>query len=426
MPLLRIPLYAASADGNPVDDLDRKELNLYLDNEAVESMLTKPHQSNKVNIIILDSALTGLQGFKKSGEIAENIVNKGLPGDTFIILQLSPLKGFHIIIPWEISKKNVVEEISKLELFPALEEKEKKNSMQSLTRIRSKRYLRLNTPSKDRQKSLSEIMRKFQKEAYYEDQTVRFSYFLAKFKNALRAIEKPKIVFLISGEMGKEADNLQRSGEKYQVFFKNYINDIVKEIDASGSLLFRINPSDKKVSAVPWTRNDPLPVYYELLIPGIVDSTGNIQIEINSERKGIHLYYPRYFSGGKPYRLMDTFQKKLFLLDLILEDPWTRCAGIVGKARFNMLPMDTNKEDPDETQPRFFQINIPGEMRFRKLDLFTIHINPGTLKVDIEFTEFFAKEQVVIPFKYPKDSHGFFVVINPSPFSCIYNEVKWN
>lgn len=447
LPHIRIPLYAVTLNDNPVDNLGEDELNLYLDNEAVDFILRKCNKAKmdllsnnrpgKTNIIILDTSLTGLSEFKKSKKIAENIVNKGLPGDTFTILQLSPLTGLHIVVPRETNKDSVIERLDKLEFFPELKEKNKKNAMKSLKHSRSMSSNRFYAPSKIQYNlSMQKIQRMFQKESYYEDQTLISSYFLAKFKNSLQAIEKPKIVFLISRapetdegalQSKKAGFEINRADDKYQTFFINYLNDILKEVINSGGLLFRINPVDGSDSTVQQTASAPS-AYYELLISRDVNIDVNIKekirIELNSKRKGIRLYCPQYTTVGKPYRIMDKFQKRLLLLDVILEEPWTRCTWRVGKAWFNILPLKAKEDNSDEEPHRPIQIKIPKEMRYKNLDVFTIHINPGTRKVDIDFAELFAKEQIVFPFKSVKDNHGFFVVIEPSGFSCIYNEIK--
>ena len=413
----RIPIYTFSSSGQPVDGLDRNELRLNLENETVDFVLKKNQQPNKANIIIFDTTHTKLQEFTKCQKIAKNIVNNALPGDSFTIIQLSPLKGFHIIIPRETNRNTITEEISKLKLFPALEELGNSSSRQSPKRIISRRYRRIPDPSKDFQKSLKELMKRYQNKTFYNDQILRFSYFLTKFKNALSLIEKPKIIYLLSGETSTDAIG---TGNKYQNFFQNYFNDIIDIINESGSLLFMINPSNKNL-----LMNNPSAVYYELHLLEKIDNKGKLRIEINSDRKGMDLYYPRYLSVGIPYRLMTTFQKRMFILDLILDEPWTRCAGMVRKATINMLPGGEPEENQsEEAQPHFFQISLPGDMCFKKIDVFSLHINLVTAKVNIDFAESFAKDRLIVPFNDEKNSHGFFIIINPFPFSCIYNEVK--
>jgi hypothetical protein len=423
----RIPFYAVDISNQLISDFKENEIELYLDKKPVRFSLVKYNkaihkgipgkQTGRVILIIIDSSLTGINEFSSAKKTAGKLVNNGLPVDSFSLLQLSPIKGLRLIIPRGTGKKPVIEQLKELEPYPGLEEEYRKNFYNRLKYLRSMRSGRHYAPADYRYKTLKQIKRLFQNEAYYENQTLRFGYFLSKLKNALISIDKPKIVFLLSRTVEKTGGGQDAAEHNYSTFFKNHLNLIIKEINESGSLLFLnstgLNPVKNDASS-----------YYELLIPKEFKIRENAQIEIKSTRKGIRLHYPKYMTAARPYGLMDNFQKRMFLLDVILGEPWAQLTGKVRLAGFNFIPGKEKKDEPDDEQQQLVQVILPGKMCFRKLDVFAVYINRNTRKVDIDFTESMVKRQLIVPFKNPADNDRFFVVIEPSEFSCIYNQVK--
>ena len=112
--VLLIPIIAVSSKGEPVYDLKQEDIELFIngkltkiqyfhsyefeDREIIEEVKkerAKPVEKKKerVVLVIMDCMFNSKTGFRRTKEITENLIRKGLSGDQFVILQNHAIAG---------------------------------------------------------------------------------------------------------------------------------------------------------------------------------------------------------------------------------------------------------------------------------------------------------------------------------------------
>ena len=428
---IRIPVYAAEANRGPAAPLHQKELTLYLDNVptpfSLETHDENDSETGKLNIIILDSTLSTYNDFVNGKRIAEKLVNSFPPCDTFAVIQLSPLAGLRLIcppFPAGTDKKLALAQIKTLELYPELSKKFSLGFERVLRDIQSIRYNRsgIHIPG-SHSKAIKKIKQIFSEAYYYETQTLRFSYFLSKFKNALDMIPKPKVVYLLSGSPEKDPPEtnphslLTRRDYEYTTFAGDFREKLIKTMNQSGCLVFNID-TRKQGHTVPHA-----PLFYQLRFSRAFKPGESVSVRLHCTREGINLSYPPCIVPAHSYESMDNRQKRLFLLDVILEEPWVQLAAPVEKVPFK-ISAESLQPGEETTGSDTLQIVLPGGMYRGDVDVYTFYIDPGTRKARIRFSQRIAREDVTLTIDKAKDKHRFFVVVEPAETYCIYNQVK--
>jgi len=222
-----IPVFALDKKGNPVFDLKKKDLVLYVEGNPVDinslsrySLEEEKKYSEKVKktiktpvikrekvvreryiFLIIDSIFNSRDGYRRTKEIAEKLIIQGKSSDKFIVIELHPLKGLNYIGGPETGNKFLVERIKSLklnfnkwsnELFrQKLLGSSFSNDLYGVSEQKTKRFMGLSKAHNE-----SERMR-------YRNQIIRYSSMLSKFKYALKSITKPKMIFLISEGMAQ-------------------------------------------------------------------------------------------------------------------------------------------------------------------------------------------------------------------------------
>ena len=79
--------------------------------EGTPAKQPKAMVQNRVLFVILDTMFNSLTGFRRGKEIAVNLIERGLPGDRFIVLENSPIGGLKYIGGSELNNKQLVKKI---------------------------------------------------------------------------------------------------------------------------------------------------------------------------------------------------------------------------------------------------------------------------------------------------------------------------
>jgi hypothetical protein len=355
--------------------------------------------------------------------MAEKLVKACPPCDTFALIQLSPLAGLNLIVPPGTGKNLALAQINALKFYPLPSGQFADGPGRKMRYIRSMRYNRFREFVSQKPRSLKDIKTLYRGEYYYETQVLRFSYFLSKFKNALSMIRKPKVVYLLSG--GPEKDlpvehpqsGLTRREYEYTSFMKGFLKKLVKEINESGCLLFTIDTQDQGHTF------PAVPSFYQLQLTRPFKPGEKVPVKLSCNRQGIHLSYPGYIAPARPYEFMDNGQKRLFLLDIIMEEPWVKLAAPVEKVPFKIIA-DSVQEAGKVGNSDTLKIKIPRQMYRGEVDVYTFYIDPETRGARIRFSLRIADDHVTGAIDKAKDKHRFFVVVEPAETYCIYNQVK--
>jgi hypothetical protein len=120
-----------------------------------------------------------------------------------------------------------------------------------------------------------------------------------------------------------------------------------------------------------------------------------------------------------PYARMEPLKKKLFALDVVNGGNWSRIAGKVVRVK---LP-GTKTEQVDHKTFYSLTIPLPPKMQNRRLDIFSLSIQPDTQKVDIQLIDKPLTNAAQLRMLARPNQHLYFVIVEPQHTYCIYNRV---
>jgi VWFA-related protein len=290
-----LPVFALDSDGNPVFDLKKEEMELYVNGKAykiahfkrydfesstIEKREEKLEEHERVVFIILDTMFNSRTGFKRSKTIATDLVLSGKAGDRFIVFENSSFTGLKYVGGSDQSRDQLIKKIRKL----------RRPIERWATQLHNRREFsnnidfsiitdaRLETRAWESQRRFILASEKLR----YKHQVQHFSRILSHLKYILKTISKPKLVFLISEGMARDAFKIEAKSwedqdpeiitnqrqlisnelrsvqfqslltkdethefEKSQVyspFLFRYLKEVVKSINYGGSVLHTINP----------------------------------------------------------------------------------------------------------------------------------------------------------------------------------------
>jgi hypothetical protein len=221
--VMAVPVFAVDNNGNPVYDLKQEELELYVNDKSTNVLLFKCYEfgheqkvtetvktktnpvqpaqakartQDRVIFIMLDSMFNSLTGFRRTKEIAIRLIKAGQPGDHFVVLENNPIGGLKYIGGPDREGGELIKKIKKLKAPP---EKWNPDLYASRTFYNSVSYNPMTDPRQETLNwiSLRELTLNSER-MRYQHQVRHFTRVLSQFKYALKTIDKPKIVFLIS------------------------------------------------------------------------------------------------------------------------------------------------------------------------------------------------------------------------------------
>ena len=496
-----VPIFAVDSSGNPVYDLKEEEIKLFVNDKPIEISEFKRYefsQEEKNNekgiaqttdesllpggdrfvFIILDSMFNSLTGFRRGKDIAVKLIKEGEPGDYFVVLENNPIGGLKYIGGPEKDGKLLIKKIDDLNAPP-----DKWSNDIHSTRIFSENvnYDPETDPRLEsgKWKSIKDNMVSSEK-LRYQHQVMYFSRVLSQFKYALKTIDKPKIVFLISEGIATGAfraaintsfalsavDNTRMKGSDptrfnsilnndestvfdqnkiYSAYMLRYLVDIVKSINSGGSVLYTINPrrtddvndddasgemslrymagesggkyfAGSKPEKIVERVKKTTAAYYEIFYSLLPDMGADMSLRVECSRKDVRVHSLIHTERNRTYQNMETVQKKLFALNVVTNGNWSRIVGKVMKIKFK-------KSGSSKNELMNIRISLPKVMQNHKIDMYSIRMDPKTQKTSIDLVESQAADVVNLKIKNRKDENQFFVIIEPTTPYCIYNQI---
>ena len=490
--VMLIPIFARGADGKPVFDLKKEDFELYANGtlfnidefikfdfehleQSLEEVKTKPgktvkesKQPSRAVFIIIDSVFNSVPSYRRSKQIAIDIINNGSPEDMFIVLENTAAGGPRHIAGPDTGKEEIIKEIKKLRL-PS-------NKWDRNLYLTREWNILADTNMYDPAfvaASMENLTRKnkFFEQMAYRNQAHHFARFLARFKYVLRTITRPKIVFLVSEGIARAAFKTLEEPEFVEAYGKFYsaltvdektvedqnefrdqrlfkdLQHVVEAINQGGSVLYTINPGkfeqDDEASGAMSLRylahesggeyiagsdvnkvvrkvKRTTAAYYELVfIPTADLGHEDIDINIKCKRPGITVNTFKKTERTRPYFKMEPVEKKLFAFNMVTGGSWSRLMGKVVRIRFQTL---RNEKVGDEIAT-MIEIPLPEKMKGHNLDIFAIQLNRETKKANIELVNYKAKDRVNLIVKKKPETIEFFVIIEPVFAYCVYNRI---
>ena len=495
-----VPIFAVDTGGNPVYDLKQEELQLFVNNQPTEISAFKRFEftheqkgnekvaghenveivqpiGDRFVFVILDTMFNSLTGFRRSKEIAVKLIKEGEPGDNFVILENNPIGGLKYIGGPE-KDGNVL--IKKIDDICAPPEKWSRDIFSSRILTENVDVDPITDPRLEstKWKPLRDSLINSEK-LRYQHQVMYFSHVLSQFKYALKTIDKPKIVFLISegiatgafraaigssnssssdettgsGAPSKGFDSLLTKDEStvfdhnkiYSAFMLRYLVDVVKSINSGGSVLYTINPrrtddlNDDEASGEMSLRylagdsggkyfagskpekivervKKTTAAYYELFYALLPNMGADMALRVECKRKDVRVHSLIHTERNRPYLNMEPVQKKIFALNVVTNGNWSRIVGRVMKAKFK-------KTGSTKDNLMTIQVPLPSVMQNCKIDMFSIGMDPKTQETSVNLVGSQATDVVNLKIKNKKEVNQFFVIIEPTTPYCIYNRI---
>lgn len=448
-----VPLFAVDAKGNPIFDLKKEDLELYVDGKPVDiynmevfrfetaeevteekPVPTPGKEPGRVIFILLDSLNSTFRGLDKGKRIARELIDRANPGDMFVILEVTLQNGLKYIAGPEAKSEELIKKVKKLKMTPG-----------------------------------QSVREDFLTEHAARIAVNHFVYSISQLKYALRTITKPKIMYLIS-EGIKESTWEREYG--YQTYSAStvayYFGDLIKAINYGGCVFNVIYPgritSINDVShrffapsiwmpPIGWRMressewmlkyvgigsggaffNDPnvknlvtsvkkiTSAYYEVAFIENQDMKKRHQITVKSKNKDIILHTLNYSEAEKDYKEMEQVQKKVFAINVTTEGTWSRMVGKVQNTKYKTL----EKQKKSKNRYYKFEVPIPGEMRHKKADIFLLRFDKTYEHSDISLVNKELGESEVLEIESRKNKKLlYFVIIEPESTRTIYNRVK--
>ncbi|MCP4215766.1 MAG: hypothetical protein GY765_14020 [bacterium] len=483
--VMLVPLFAVDTDGNPVFNLEKDDLELYVNGAPLDIAMfnqfafnhreevvkevtiknpkVKVKQPSRAVFIVLDSVFNRFFGFRRSKKIAIDIIKNGAPDDMFIVLENTAGGGLRLIAGPNTGRTDMVTAIKKLKLPTG-------NWNKNLHLTREWNY-ESDEDASDSVYASAAMNNMANKEKYvnkmnYRNQAVKFNRSLSKFKYALRTVTRPKVVFLISEGIAKAAFKTMSTPKQvagYSAFTSSLVKtekrvdeqnesremrlftemmETVKAINSGGSVLYTINPGrfrrDTEASGEMSLRflahesggqyiagsdakklvkevRDRTAAYYELAFSPAPGIKTQMDIDIRCKRKNVKISSFKHTEKSKPYYRMEPVEKKLFALNMVTGGSWSRMMGKVVRIKYKRLRHDQNAQ--------MIEINLPAKMKGRHLDIFSLSVDPGTKKVQIEMVSRKVNSKASLIVDKSKGAKEFFVLVEPMNGYCVYNQV---
>jgi VWFA-related protein len=492
-----LPVFALDDNGSPVLDLEKDEMELFVNGKPREITYFKrydfetstiekkkepaPEPKERIVFIILDSMFNSKTGFRRSKEIAQDMVKEGKPGDQFVVFENNIIDGLRHIAGPAGSKEKIMKKIAKL----------KRPIGKWASQLHSSRALDNNIDfsiiTDARLETIAwESLRHNDLQAdgmNYRLQVEQFTRVIAQFKYILKTINKPKLVFLISEGMANESFRKAFLGEQmpveeirtesdaairarrfqsilvqdeptpqdvnkvYSIHLYRYLKDMVKSINYGGSVIHTINPkriddtNDAGVSGEMSLRfladasggkyfaganpdeiakriKKTTSAYYEMVFYIDPEMGNQLQLDIKCKREGVRVYTTNYAEGGRYYRDMDPVQKKVFALNVVNGGSWSRNNGKVMRIPYRKTTDKKNRQKDSFT----LDVPLPNQMKNKNLEIFLIQRDPKTNQIDMRVVNKKVKNWVKIKIKNNDNKERFFVIIEPVDTYCIYNK----
>lgn len=251
-----IPFYAYDSNGNPVYDLKKEELLLYINGKQVEitdfnrtvfeydwettkkvkvterKIKPAPPVQERVVFLVIDTMFNSFYGIKRAKKICNQLIdnNSFSLGSQFVIMENSLFGGLKLIGGPEKDKKRLKNFLGKISRLP------ERISGESGDDVAVRNF--------KRDSSYSDRVAKKTERWHQKEKVKFFCSFLSQLKYSLEAINQPKLIFLVSEGIEEilffDSNPYIKEHIVLDTSMVDQIKKLVKEINESGSLMYTI------------------------------------------------------------------------------------------------------------------------------------------------------------------------------------------
>lgn len=466
-----IPFYAEDATGEPVFDLKQDEIQLFVnkkptslmglsrfqydisdvpelqdqtDAQARELKRKIREQQKRFVFVVVDAIFNHATGINRAEAICRHIITDSPDTDAFILMINMPDKGLTYIVGPTDNRPLLNKGLSILRQkgLEALKDQKKRFKNYGNGIIRKRNANTSIIAAADDKDAVISLAYEENRTNTIETRAIKkgradmLTNALAQLQHALKTITRPKIVYFISAGVPGGLMSAEATSDYFQ-----HLENAAKLINSSGTILYVVNSfseianlqssgddmlkqlaqagsgkyfTGKNVEKVASQIRRSTAAYYELAFSPIAKK--RMAIDIKCKRPGINVFSVSQTEKALPYREMKKLQKRLFALNIVTRGSWSRMVGEVGIAPIA-------KKSNYGKNLVGVEVNLPEMMRNRKLDIYTINLEPQTLKADFEVQNIDATDKIEIKGKKKNNRKMFFVIIDPKTTTCIYNKM---
>lgn len=459
-----IPVFAVDQNGNPVFNLEKKDIQLIINNQPTDFQFLEyeyqqeekqektvqltPKQDRRVIFIIMDTLFNSREGFEKSRKLIHQLVNVQFKGGNFVILENTSYAGLRYISGPERNSGKIIAAVDKIKWFP---EKQRKQIFMSpgdsfspliVNYDMDNAYWYGSDPHWEKKKLRAEGKR-------FRNKMKQFGQSLGQFKYVLQSLNRPSLVFLLSEGVSKQKgvttfkhkyhlDNMSFRNA-YREFSLYYLTNLVQGVNSGGTVLYTVNPAlvenaadikdldtgeklslrymaqasggkyfeGKSVESIAKDIRKYTAAYYEIGFQLKPEWGPRQSIQVKCTRPGIRIHTVRFAQQAKLYKQMNRKEKELFAYNAATGGTWSRMNGSIERAAYNIAE---NKE----TGVRTLTIAIPKDLRNKKTDVFILDYSTQTQEVQTRFSTKTLAAQEILSFQPQKGTGRFFVFIDPA------------
>lgn len=477
--VMLVPVYATATDGNPVLDLKKKDLSLYINGKPTKILqlrryefgppeedevvsggarVDQPAPPDRVIFLVIDQAFSSWKGIRRAKEIARSVVEESLPGDRFVVLAYSPGKNIRFISGPNQNKKEILKIIDSIS---PLQERRTDFLYESFNTSLSPSKQWTSTASSPRaplsswgRSRLYFLNKSFTEEMEYKAEISRLGDSFARLKFALKTIVQPKVVLFISEGVARESFNTvvrgayEHNDNRFNPYVAQFFRTIGKAVNEGGGVLYTVNAQplenmedeskSGEYSLLAMARNGggkyftgsaPVDIagqfkrnttaYYELLFAPDPSLGQRIRLGLQSMRSGVEVHTIKYSEMQRPYGKMSRLQKKLFVLDVAKQGDWSRMHASILPGKYKVLDQ-SKKGGMIRTT---IVVDLPPQLRNKPLELGRVRMHPKTLETDIDISPVQGDKTIRLTLEGKKREDIYFVLIEPEEVLCLTNKL---
>ena len=427
-----VPMFALDSLGNPIFDLKKEDLELWVNGkpcpiyllslhrfeyqeESREDQssgpsrdstiprvtraprkLAPPSKSKRMIFLIIDLQHSDLRSLDRAKSITAQFIRQGSPHDEFILLTYKDGPGLKYLGGPDESKDYLIQKLETVKIA-------------------------VDTP-------------------YDEFDKLGKIFYLKSFSNlkyALMTIQGPKSFFLICGNfsvnMGSNSisylEDLSRAinqgGTSINVIYSGSFTNILYQdslkliADTSGGMFYYQPEVNQMVKTIQKTTA----AYYEVVFIPKDEKIETFNIDVKCKRENVTLHAVKFSKQKKTYARMKSLQKKVFAMDVATGGYWSRTAAEVRKANYSII--SSGKMWRSKKKYWRIRVDIPKEIRNKVAEIFQIRFNEGYQAADISINKRVIRQREKLTLTTRGDKKlVYFVIVEPKSAYSIFNRVE--
>lgn len=451
-----LPLFAVTKSGEPVFDLTKKDLILYINGRKADiDYLVKaeyywateagekekagpvipPSAMRRIVVVVMDSLFNTRYGINRMQKLTREIIYRGRQGDYFLVLGINKHGGLYHLAGPKPKSGELIQLVQQIKFDTNIRRPKPGRVLAPPppppTGDTNRR--RIVTPDPDflTDDQSQSAMYTLRVEKYFES--------LAAIRYLLMKYLQPKLVYLLS-EGIKDA--------RYGGPDLLRINRIIREINQAGAMIFTINPGrirsfmdtesgknflvhvaresggeffeNNKINKVVKKLDNTSRAYYEMVFHLEENrEPGDLKIAVESRRSGIKLLVPNQATNYRRFSRMSRYGREFFIVDLIEGGQWSQLVSDVKDAPFEI----SARKESGRSLAYTLLVDIPSPLVSVRSDIYIVRLQKDR-KTRIRHYKSSLKEQETLEIKGRAGEKFYFVIHEPRANITLFAKVK--